>query len=385
VLLVLLVGYSGISGMHLAAEEGAPGGALTNKVIVQFTNIKTGVFAAIAVGLLFCAEHLRDTLLIRPHPAIWRAVTGMGLLYFMFIAFILFQDMDTIQAILKSLDPKLTGEALPHRSYAEDCSNTFSAVWKASDRFLVAHFVGWFVKTLMIRDPLMCHVLSFLFEILEYLFTHVQPNFAECWWDHWLLDFLICNGGGIVLGTWTLKKLEAAQYNWRGMSEYNSLSGKIRRGVAQFTPYNWTVYNWSMFTSFKRFLYVIALVVVILIVELNAFFLKDVLLVPPESSLNIYRLLVWGLVGVVAIRDYYHFTENPDVKRFGAAAWVGVGASTLELLVILKFAVEKYKTQPMPEWVLASWIAIGITFTSGTAWWFLVGKDKYLPKDTKAE
>jgi hypothetical protein len=39
----------------------------------------------------------------------------------------------------------------------------------------------------------------------------------------------------------------------------------------------------------------------------------------------------------------------------------------------------------MPEWVLASWIAIGITFTSGTAWWFLVGKDKYLPKDTKAE
>jgi hypothetical protein len=55
---------------------------------------------------------------------------------------------------------------------------------KASDRFLVAHFVGWFVKTLMIRDPLMCHVLSFLFEILEYLFTHVQPNFAECWWDH---------------------------------------------------------------------------------------------------------------------------------------------------------------------------------------------------------
>lgn len=43
VLLVLLVGYSGISGMHLAAEEGAPGGDLTNKVIVRFTNIKTYV------------------------------------------------------------------------------------------------------------------------------------------------------------------------------------------------------------------------------------------------------------------------------------------------------------------------------------------------------
>ncbi len=36
----------------------------------------------------------------------------------------------------------------------------------------------------MIRDPLVCHILSFLFEILEYLFTFLQPNFAECWWDH---------------------------------------------------------------------------------------------------------------------------------------------------------------------------------------------------------
>jgi hypothetical protein len=55
---------------------------------------------------------------------------------------------------------------------------------KASDRFLFAHLLGWWAKTLMIRDPILCHILSFLFEILEYMFTHVQPNFNECWWDH---------------------------------------------------------------------------------------------------------------------------------------------------------------------------------------------------------
>jgi hypothetical protein len=146
----------------------------------------------------------------------------------------------------------------------------------------------------------------------------------------WILDFVVCNGGGIVLGTWTLKcvccgwrttlpppscfrlvassrhrckglgwacgrvgkerlltlallrschkrqrvawmrgfccrKLEAQQYNWRGLNEYDSLSGKIRRGIAQFTPYNWTVYHWGVLKSFKRFLYVVALVVVILV------------------------------------------------------------------------------------------------------------------------
>ncbi len=35
--------------------------------------------------------------------------------------------MDTIQAILKSLDPKLTGQPVPSRSYAEDCSLTVPA------------------------------------------------------------------------------------------------------------------------------------------------------------------------------------------------------------------------------------------------------------------
>jgi phosphatidylserine synthase 2 len=59
--------------------------------------------------------------------------------------------------------------------------------------------------------------------------------------------------------------LEAGQYDWRGISEYNSLGEKIRRGIRQFTPYTWTVYNWHMLQSFKRFLYVVGLVVVILV------------------------------------------------------------------------------------------------------------------------
>lgn len=39
-------------------------------------------------------------------------------------------------------------------------------------------------------------------------FTHVLPNFAECWWDQVILDILLCNGLGIEIGYALCKYLE---------------------------------------------------------------------------------------------------------------------------------------------------------------------------------
>jgi hypothetical protein len=36
-------------------------------------------------------------------------------------------------------------------------------------------------------------------------FVFIQPNFMECWWDHWILDFALCNMAGIVLGHMILR------------------------------------------------------------------------------------------------------------------------------------------------------------------------------------
>ena len=44
--------------------------------------------------------------------------------------------------------------------------------------------------------------------MLEYSLEHQLPNFAECWWDHWVLDVVVCNGLGIYLGIKTLGILE---------------------------------------------------------------------------------------------------------------------------------------------------------------------------------
>ncbi len=53
-----------------------------------------------------------------------------------------------------------------------------------NDEFVLAHVVGWFAKTLLLRDAYLCLFLSIMFEIWEMTFQHQLPNFAECWWDH---------------------------------------------------------------------------------------------------------------------------------------------------------------------------------------------------------
>ena len=47
------------------------------------------------------------------------------------------------------------------------------------DEFVIAHTIGWIFKHIMIRDWRMSLVLSFVFELMEYSFEWVQPNFAE--------------------------------------------------------------------------------------------------------------------------------------------------------------------------------------------------------------
>ena len=128
--------------------------------------VRNGLLAAAAVALTFCAEHLRDTLFVRPHPALWRAVTGVGLLYAMGAAFLLFQDVDTARTLMTALDPSLTGRPPPHRSYGDACELTPANLWAAMDIFVVAHSVGWIFHQLMLRDIGMCMVLSFLFELM---------------------------------------------------------------------------------------------------------------------------------------------------------------------------------------------------------------------------
>ena len=47
--------------------------------------------------------------------------------------------------------------------------------------------------------------------------------------------------------------------------------------------------------------------------ELNVFYLKTILWVPPHHSLNAYRELIYAVCGACAISEMYHFLQSKYV------------------------------------------------------------------------
>lgn len=88
----------------------------------------SGVYAAIASFLAFSMIQFRDGPFIRPHPAFWRMVLGINLLYELALVFLLFQDLDSARTMMTLIDSNL-GVPLPEKSYAEDCSLTTQNIW----------------------------------------------------------------------------------------------------------------------------------------------------------------------------------------------------------------------------------------------------------------
>lgn len=88
----------------------------------------SGVYAAIAAFLTFSMIQFRDGPFIRPHPAFWRVVLGVNLLYELALVFLLFQDLQTARKMLIYIDPGL-GVPLPEKSYAENCSLNVRNLW----------------------------------------------------------------------------------------------------------------------------------------------------------------------------------------------------------------------------------------------------------------
>lgn len=154
-----------------------------------------------------------------------------------------------------------------------------------------------------------------------------------------LLDVFSCNAIGIWLGLQLCTFLGMKKYpQWIGVSRIPTTTGKIKRIIQQFTPKNWKMYEWNVFQSPTKFFYFGMVVIFISINECNAFFLKYLLWVPPTSPLNVYRLLIWFLIGVPAAREFYVFFDDEDKSRIGFNAWISAGVLITELLVVIKYA-----------------------------------------------
>ncbi|XP_060556439.1 phosphatidylserine synthase 2-like [Ruditapes philippinarum] len=343
-------------------------------------NVKRGVTAMALAFLLFGVTQTPDGVFRRPHPAFWRLILCLSYLYELALVYLLFQTANDARLMMRHIDKNL-GKPLPEKSYGGNCliydpsnEDPWINFKDKMDGFVPTHFFGWWLKTLIIRDWWFCMVISLMFEVMEYTLEHQLPNFSECWWDHWIMDAIVCNGLGIYLGMKTLKYLSMKPYHWRGMWNIPTYSGKMKRVALQFTPYSWTDFNWKPTSSLIRWFATLGIFVIFLLAELNTFYLKFVLWIPPEHYLNLGRLVFILFMGAAALRETFQYLDDPEPNKFGRQSWMMIAIVITELLVTVKFDYETI-TKPLPKTIAYFWILGFLGLVGYTVWKFYIKRD----------
>ncbi|XP_050407373.1 phosphatidylserine synthase 1 [Patella vulgata] len=308
-------------------------------------NIQAGLCSVVFFFLIISVLAFPNGPFTRPHPAIWRMVFGVSVLYFMMLLFILFQSRQAVRQMMIWLFHDLRDSGPDTKEYAVNCSQiTWGRLYSGLDVFAVSHFLGWTLKAILIRHYGILWTISIMWELTEAAYAHLLPNFAECWWDSWILDVLLCNGLGIWCGMVLCRRLEMRNYHWESIKDIHSATGKLRRAVLQFTPVSWTHVRWLDPNSTKmRIIAVWMLIVFFQLVELNTFFLKHVFMVPPPHMLNAIRLVLICLISAPSIRQYYVYVTDTQCKRVGTQCWIFCAITLTETCVCIKFGLELFK------------------------------------------
>ena len=142
------------------------------------------------------------------------------------------------------------------------------------------------------------------------------------------------------------------------------MRGALKTVLTSLTPASVDHYTWRPTGSPSRFLKCAFLVLCGLVFDLNLFFMKFVLHVPPSHNLCLYRLGLWFAMSNIAIREYYVFIETPDVgeAKLGPNAWLALAVLIVEILVVVKNGRGKF-TAPWPRHVVIAWI-VAVTTTA---------------------
>uniref|UniRef100_A0AC35UIQ4 Phosphatidylserine synthase n=1 Tax=Rhabditophanes sp. KR3021 TaxID=114890 RepID=A0AC35UIQ4_9BILA len=331
-------------------------------------NTYAGLKASGTLFLIVSALAFPSGPFIRPHPVVWRIIFGVSVIYMVILQFTVFQSYRDIKEILKWLDPeRLQNETLQEKEYAVNCSDiTLERLWEHMDIFAVAHFLGWTMKGLLIRHTIICWYISIAWELTEVVFTHILPNFAECWWDALGLDVILCNGTGIFVGMWLCKKLEMREFHWESIKTIRSTKGKFKRAVLQFTPESWLKIDWFTNLALKRTLWVYLFVLIWIASELNTFFLKHIFVVDTSHPAVFWRIILIGLISAPSIRQFYVFATDPRMNRLGMQAWVYCAICALEATINVKFGRQEL---PGPQLGLITlWILVLAMGTFATVW-----------------
>ena len=323
-------------------------------VLIQPKNPLLKLLSFWGFGSFCIASCVQDGPLVRPHPFFWRLVLGFTLVQILTILACCYCDRETLRGYLTLLTPGKAGDIPKDRDYSMGCE-----IWDKSrpddpfhnvkaivyDEFMLAHFFGWIIKSILLRDTKMCWILSCSFEVVERLLKHWFPNFNECWWDSLILDILICNGLGIFVGMKLVNHLVVVQWETRLFSECKG-HDKFVRMLKQFTPRSYVKYNWKPLKSPKRYFSYILVMTMIVMFELNLFELKMVLKMSTKNILLIIYIFLHSVIGAPSIFSMYLYANN--IKNT-----IGSYAAAHAILIISEFILvikcsEGYFQEPTP-------------------------------------
>ncbi|CAG0888752.1 unnamed protein product [Cyprideis torosa] len=336
--------------------------AFTRNEESLYDNILAGILAASFFFLVISLLAAPNGPFVRPHPAVWRLVFGLSVLYLMFLMTMIFQNYQTVRGILVHYYPELRNFSIDHEKvYGEDCNPvTWEKLWSHVDVFAFAHFSGWVMKAILVRHYGILWTISIMWEVTEVLFSHLLPNFIECWWDAFGLDVLLCNGLGIYVGMQICRYLEMRDYHWESVRTIRTTRGKIKRCVLQFTPHSWTQVRWLQPESgFMRMFAMWQLIVFWMLSELNTFFLKHILETPPDHPLVIARILFLGLIVAPTVRQYYGYVTDSRCRRMGTQCWIFVAITLAEAVLCVKLGKDVFAKAQLLK-ILAWLILLGL-------------------------
>ncbi|XP_044266691.1 phosphatidylserine synthase [Tribolium madens] len=341
-------------------------------------NIWAGMLCCIFFFLIISVLAFPNGPFTRPHPAVWRVVFGMSVIYLMGCLFFLFQNYQTVKNILLWFDPSLKDFHIDmDKEYGVNCSDiTLERIWGHIDVFALGHYLGWLFKAILIRHMGILWAISFMWEITEIAFAHLLPNFIECWWDALILDVLVCNGFGIWCGLKICEKLEMREYKWVSIRDIHTTSGKIKRAMLQFTPESWTSVRWlDPKCSYMRVFALCQLVLFWQTSELNTFFLKHVFELPASHPLVSARLILIGVIVAPSVRQYYSYVTDTTCKRVGTQCWVYGCIMVSEALICIKHGRELFeRTQAINiiVWLMVQ-LVISVACVIGCVMWHRAG------------
>ena len=345
--------------------------------LIYILNPKGGylVIFIFLIGSLFLSTLLPKGPITFPHPIFWKLILGLQIMVILAHIIGCYIDRETIRSFLHTFTPSTTSPDYKERDYSMGCSiydksnpdHFHNVKTILFDEFVPAHFFGWIIKGLILRDLKIATIISLGFELAERSLRQWFPNFSECWWDSFILDFLVCNGLGIYFALKIADRFP--------ISLSNEFAIEKKSKIQYFKRFNWNPLN-----SLKQYICYILVIIIFLIIDVNIFSLKMIFQVRPSSCLVIFLMLLHTFMGFPAVFEIYLFSSNK-------ISCLGVYTSTAVLVLLSELALihhhsEGYFEEKVPivtKTALSSLCLFVITFPF--IWYRFVLKKKRIIYD----